>query len=211
MISVAVDILPRHYSLLLNKFVLFGKALSFLVFDLLLAVLSLIVALFSYAVQVVLHDLFLPADFVNGLQFVLSKVLVANQNLLFLPLPAAQRICPVGLSFLSLLVLLPLPLEHLVVVLLLQVLQLARLLAGLLNLLNGAHLLVLQHPHTVSQLLNVALQLQTDRTGLVVGQVLTFNIDYDVGARAKVATLVGVSKATALALAKRVDRGGLSR
>ena len=80
------------------------------------------------------------------------------------------------------LLLLPLLHEHLRIILVLQVLQLPRLLLSLFNLLHGPHFLVLKHAHPVSQLLNIPLQLQPNRPSLIVGQVLAFDVNDDVGA-----------------------------
>ena len=82
------------------------------------------------------------------------------------------------------LLLFSLPHEHLVVILVLQVLQLTSLLSGLLDLFDSTHLLILEHAHSVAQLLNISLQLQTNRPGLIVGEALTFNVNDNVWADA---------------------------
>ena len=71
--------------------------------------------------------------------------------------------------------------EHFVIILVLQILQFSGLLFGLFDFLDGSHFLVLEHAHSVSQLLNVTLELQANGPRLVVGQVLAFDVDDNVG------------------------------
>lgn len=168
-----------------------GQTLSLLVTDLLLPELCLIVALLPNSIQAVLHVLLLASDFLNSLQFLVSEVLVADMDLLLLALPALLQSLAISFSLLLALLLLALLLQHLVVVALLQVLQLSRLFASLLDLLDSSDLLVLKHPDSVTKLLDISLQLESDRPGLVVGQVLALDVDHDVWAEG--ATLVRAS------------------
>lgn len=66
------------------------------------------------------------------------------------------------------------------VVLGLEVGDLLRLFAGLLDLLEGPYFFLLQHPDSVSELLNVLLDAQSNGPGLIVGQVFAFDVDHDV-------------------------------
>lgn len=187
---------------MLDEFVLFRQTFSLLATDLLLAELCLIVALLPDSVQVVLHHLLLSADLVHSLQLVLSEVLVANIDKLLLPLPASQQSYTILLCLLLALLLFSLLLQHFVVVLLLEFLQLSCLFACLLDLLDGSHLLVLEHPHTVPQLLDVPLQLQPDGPSLVVRQVLALDVDHNVWPERS--TLRGSSQPARLALGERI-------
>ena len=154
-----VNVCPGHCALHLDEIILFRQANRLLLANLLLAILSLVVALFTHTIQVVLHLLLLSAHLLNSSHLLLSEVLVTEVYLLLLPLTSLS--CSLFLSFLlgPLLFVFLLPFEHSVVILVLQVLQLTSLLARLLNLLDRPQLLILEHPYSVSQLLNVSLKL----------------------------------------------------
>lgn len=62
----------------------------------------------------------------------------------------------------------------------LQLCDLLRLLTGLLNLLQGSHFFLLEHPNPVPELFDITLDLKSDGPRLVVSQVFTFNVNHDV-------------------------------
>ena len=118
-----------------------------------------VVALFAHSVQVMLHRFFLSANFLNSLQLLFSKVLVAEEKLLLFFVFAFLHRCTLLLSFSQACLLFSLSRQNLVVVFVLQILQLACLLAGLFNLFYCPDLLILKHSNTISQLLDVSLKL----------------------------------------------------
>ena len=125
--------------------------------DLLLAILGLIVVFFAHAVQIVFHHLLLPAHLFHSCQLLVSKVPVPDHHLLLFLLASFT----IRLLFCFLLgqagLVLSLPLQHPIVILILQVLQLSSLLLCLLDLLYSTDLFVLEHSHTIAELLHVAL------------------------------------------------------
>ena len=66
---------------------------------------------------------------------------------------------------------------ELLVVFLLQLPDALGLLASVGNFFEGSLLLELEHPHSILELFHVLLNLNADRLGLVVGQVVRLNID----------------------------------
>lgn len=148
-ITVSFDVLASHGSLLLDEFVLFGETVSLLAANLLLAELGIVVTIFSDSVQVVLHDLLMSANLIDNLQFLLSKVLVANIHLLLLSFPAFLHSHAILFGLLLAQLILSLLLQHLVIVFLLEFLQLPCLFTRLIDLFDGSHLLVLEHAHAV--------------------------------------------------------------
>ena len=67
------------------------------------------------------------------------------------------------------------------IVFLLQLTNILRLLSSVSNLFKCPFLLHLQHAHAVLQLLHVALNLHSDLSRLVEGQVLALNVDDHIG------------------------------
>ena len=156
-----VSDLPRHVvrlvfnvracvgSLLLYKIVLLSQAVDLLLADLLLAELRLVVVLFTHTVHVVFHCLLSPANLLNCLHLLFPKVLVSEEKLLLLLVLALLHDLAIFLGFRQAHLIFSLLQQHLIVVLVLQVLQLTCLLAGLFDLLNSSQFFILEHPDTV--------------------------------------------------------------
>ena len=130
--------------------------------DLLLAVLSLIVALLTHAVEVVLHLLFLSTNLFDSGHLLIPEIFVAEVELLLLPFPAPAGRLTISFIFCLARLLFTTALHDLVIVLALQVLKLSSLLAGFLDFLDSPDFLVLKHANAVAKLLNVSLQLEAD-------------------------------------------------
>lgn len=148
--SLQVNFLSGVLALSLDEVVLLLESLGFLVADLLLAVLGLVVVFFAHAVEVVLHLFFLATHFLNGCHLLVSEVPVPEQDLLLLLLLALASIFSILLFFVQTLLLLTLPHQHLVVILILQLLELACFFLRLIDLLDRPDLFVLKHPHSVA-------------------------------------------------------------
>jgi hypothetical protein len=117
-----VNLLAGILSLLFDKIILFGKTVSFLLTDLLLAELCLIVILFAHAIQVMFHRFFLPTHFLNSCHLLVPKVPVAEQDLLFLFLFSLASVFAILLLLLLPSLLFTTSNQNFVVVLILQVL-----------------------------------------------------------------------------------------
>ena len=151
------------------------------------------------------HHLLLAAHLLNCSHLLVTEVSVAVSKFLLLFLASLPSLLSVLFFFLQTLLLLSTPLQHLVIILVLQILKLSCLLASLLNLLDGSDLLVLEHADAVSQLLNVSLQLESDGASLVVSQVFALNVDDNVGANLTRWTVRCVTHhAAGVALSERV-------
>lgn len=178
---MVVDIHPRVFSLLLNELVLLCQTLLLLLTNLLLTILCLVEVFLAHSVQTVLHRVFLPANLLHNGHLLFAKVSVAEQKLLLLFLASSALYFLISLLLLLPLLLLTSLFKNFIVVFLLQVLELFCLLSGFLYLLDRPHLFVLEHSDSVPQLLDISLELQTNRASLVVRKVLALNIDHDVG------------------------------
>lgn len=169
-------------SLLLDEIVLLLQTLRLSLTDLLLAELSIIVVLFTHSVQIMFHMILLSSDFFNCCKLLVSEIFVSEEYLLLFLLFSLGH----GLSFhfepLLSLLLVPLLLQDSIVILILQFLQLSRLLLRLLDLLDGPHFLVLQHANAIAQQFHIPLQLQANGSSLIESQVFTLDVDDDVGA-----------------------------
>jgi hypothetical protein len=100
LLRVLVDLRASKVSLLLNEVVLLDQAMGALFADLLLAELRLVVVLFSHAIQVVFHHLFLLAHFLDGRQLLVAEAPIAVHDLLLLLL--ATLACILTIIFLLL-------------------------------------------------------------------------------------------------------------
>ena len=209
MIGVIIYICASEVPLFLDELILLCQTLRTLLTDLLLAELRLVVVVFAHTVQIVFHHFLLAAHLLNCSHLLVTEVSVAVSKFLLLFLASLPSLLSVLFFFLQTLLLLSTPLQHLVIILVLQILQLSRLLASLLNLFDGSDLLVLEHADAVSQLLNVSLQLQSDGASLVVSQVFALNVDDNVGANLTWGAVRSVAHHTAgVALCERVSITG---
>ena len=104
-------------------------------------------------------------------------------------------------------------LEHLIIVPILEFLQLASLFARLLDLFDRANFLILEHANAIAKLLNVSLELKSDRASLIVSEILALNIDNNVGthlARCTVGSVAHHSAVVALREGVTIAGAGLA-
>ena len=109
--------MSSNISLLLNEFVLLGQTLCLLLPDLLLAVLSLIVALFTHSIEVVLHLLFLSANLFDRGHLLIPEIFVSEVKLLLFSFPAPAGRLTISLILRLTSLLFTTALHHLVIVL----------------------------------------------------------------------------------------------
>lgn len=157
------------------------------------------------------HRVFLPAHLFHDCQLLIAEVSVTEQNLLLLFLSSSPLQLPISLLFLLPLLLLTPLFKHFIVVSLLQVLELFCLLSGFFYLLDGPHFFVLEHSDSVSQLLNISLELQTNGASLIVRKVLTLDIDHDVGLTCSVCTLRGARHVSSTGVLALTEGRGIAR
>ena len=73
-----------------------------------------------------------------------------------------------------------LPLGECSVVLGLELSDLFRLLASVLDLLESSDFFLLEHSDSVAKLLDISLNLKPDGSGLIVGEIFALNVNHDV-------------------------------
>ena len=206
--SFGINIKPGIRPLLLNEIVLLLETLRLCLPDLLLAELGIIVVVLAHSVQIMFDLFLLSTHLFNSGQLLVSEVFVSEVDLLLLLLLALSHCLLVSFSLCLTLLLLSLLHQHSIVVLILKLLQLSRLLLRLFDLLHGTHLFILEHSNAVPKQLDVTLQLQTDGSCLVEGQVFTFNVNDNVWAYLTVSVLALSSLAHVGALAAfRLSKG----
>ena len=165
--SLHIHVVSGLGSLLLDEVVLLLQTLRLGFTDLLLAVLGIIVVVFTHSIQVMFNLFLLSSHFLNSCQLLVPEVFVSEMHLLFLL--HLTLLHSLLLSFYTSLALLLFSLfhENAIVILILKILQLSCLFLSFFNLLHCTHLFVLEHADAIPQKFDIALQLQTDRASLV--------------------------------------------
>ena len=138
-----IDFLASLGPFRFNEIILLLQTFILLLADLLLAELSLIEVIFTHAVQIVFNLIFLSTHLVDSSHLLISEVSVAVHDLCSLLFLTLQHSFFIGFRFSLTLLLGTLSHENLIVVLVLEILQLARLLSSLVDLFHGTHLFIL--------------------------------------------------------------------
>jgi hypothetical protein len=198
MIGMSVHIRASKISLLFDEIILLRETHSTLLANLLLAELRIVIVFFAHAIQVMLHHLFLSANFLNSCHLLIAEVSVAISKLLLFLLTTLTSFLFVLLLLLDAILLLTAPLQHLIVVSVLEFLQLASLFTRLLDLFDRTNLFVLEHANAIAKLLNVSLELKSDRASLIVSEILALNIDNNVGTHLAWCTVSSVAHHSAV-------------